>query len=76
MSKTYYGIAEATFKLRYAYHRKSANHEKYKNDTELSNKHWRMIDLTKTQATNNKFWEVTSLIMLLQNGVTYVYMTN
>ena len=52
MSKTYYGIAEATFKLRYAYHLKSANHEKYKNDTELSNKHWRMTDLNKN--TSNK----------------------
>lgn len=42
MSKTNYGIAEATFKLRYANHHKSVNHEKHKCDTELSNEYWRM----------------------------------
>ena len=33
--KYYIGLCETTFKLRYANHKKSLNHEKYKNNTEL-----------------------------------------
>ena len=36
-TKIYYGISETKFKTRYSNHKKSFNHEKYKNDTQLSN---------------------------------------
>ena len=35
--KIYYGISETKFKPRYSNHKKSFNHEKHKNDTQLSN---------------------------------------
>ena len=40
--KTYYGISETAFKLRYANHTKSFNTERYKNDTELSKEVWKI----------------------------------
>ena len=43
--KTYYGTSEDTFKTRYANHKKSFNHIKYKNETELSNEFWRLKEL-------------------------------
>ena len=36
-TKIYYGISETRFKTRYSNHKKSFNHEKHKNDTQLSN---------------------------------------
>ena len=36
-TKIYYGISETKFKTRYSNHKKSFNHEKHKNDTQLSN---------------------------------------
>ena len=35
--KIYYGISETKFKPRYSNHKKSFNHEKHKNDTQISN---------------------------------------
>ena len=35
--KIYYGISETKFKPRYSNHKKSFNHEKHKNHTQLSN---------------------------------------
>ena len=41
-TKIYYGISETKFKTRYSNHKKSCNHEKHKNDTQLSNKLWKI----------------------------------
>ena len=43
--KVYYGTSEGTFKLRYANHKKSFNHEIYRTDTELSKEYWRLKEL-------------------------------
>ena len=43
-TKIYYGISEKKFKTRYPNHKKSSNHEKYKNDTQLSNGLWKIKD--------------------------------
>jgi len=40
----YIGISEGTFKKRYANHKKSFAHEKYRNETELSNLYWQLKD--------------------------------
>ena len=40
--KTYIGISEGTFKTRFANHKKSFNHEKYREETELSKEYWQM----------------------------------
>ena len=42
IKKTYLGITEGTFKKRYANHKKSFNHPKYRNETELSKDFWRI----------------------------------
>ena len=39
-TKIYYGISETKFKTRFSNHKKSFNHEKHKNDTQLSNELW------------------------------------
>ena len=39
--KIYIGLAETTFKKRFANHKKSFNHEKYENETELSKEYWK-----------------------------------
>ena len=36
------GLCETTFKLRYANHKKSFSHEKYRNSTELSKEYWKI----------------------------------
>ena len=41
-TKIYYGISETKFKTRYSNHKKSFNHEKHKNDTQLSNELWKI----------------------------------
>ena len=41
-TKIYYGISETKFKTRYSNHKKSFNHEKHKNDTQLSNELWKV----------------------------------
>ena len=41
-TKIYYGISEAKFKTRYSNHKKSFNHEKQKNDTQLSDDLWKI----------------------------------
>ena len=42
--QTYIGISETTFKKRYANHKKSFNHEKYRQNTELSKHVWFIKD--------------------------------
>ena len=39
-TKIYHGISETKFKTRFSNHKKSFNHEKHKNDTQLSNELW------------------------------------
>ena len=39
--KIFYGISETKLKTRYSNHKKSFNHEKYKNDTQLSDELWK-----------------------------------
>ena len=46
-NKIYYGTSETIFKKQYANHKKSFNHQQYKNDTELSNEYWRMKNENK-----------------------------
>ena len=41
-TKIYYDISETKFKTRYSNHKKSFNHEKHKNDTQLSNELWKL----------------------------------
>ena len=41
-NRRYLGICESSFKLRYANHKKSFSHEKYKHETELSKEYWRL----------------------------------
>ena len=38
--KIYYGKSETKFKTRFPNHKKSFNHKKHKNDTQLSNEIW------------------------------------
>ena len=40
--KIYYGISETKFKTRYLNHKKSFNHDKPKNDMQLSNELWKI----------------------------------
>ena len=40
--KKYIGLCETSFKKRYANHKKSFNHERYKNSTMLSTEFWRL----------------------------------
>ena len=42
--KIYKGVCSTSFKYRYANHKKSFNHEKYKKDTELSKEVWELKD--------------------------------
>ena len=41
-TKIYYGISETKFKTRYSDYKKSFNHEKHKNDTQLSIELWKV----------------------------------
>ena len=52
-AKAYIGICATTFKPRYANHKKSFNHEKYKFSTELSNEYWKLK--VSDQQPNVKF---------------------
>ena len=54
-TKVYYGICDATFKLRYANHKKSFSHRNHKLDTEISNKFWRIKD---NKHNANITWEI------------------
>ena len=45
--KRYMGICATTFKLRYANHKKSFNHEIYKTNSELSAEIWRLKNMGK-----------------------------
>ena len=40
--KIYIGLCEESFKKRYANHKKSFNHSRYENDTELSKEYWKL----------------------------------
>ena len=40
--KKYIGLCETSFKKRYTNHKKSFNHERYKNSTTLSTEFWRL----------------------------------
>ena len=42
ITKTYIGLCEESFKKRYANHKKSFNHSRYENDTELSKEYWKL----------------------------------
>ena len=53
--RSYFGISEGAFKLRYANHKKSFTHEKYKNETELSKEFWSI----KNKGKNPKLtWKI------------------
>ena len=54
-NKTYIGISETKFKLRYANHKKSFNHTKYKNDSELSVEYWKLKEIN---ANPNKTFSI------------------
>ena len=50
-----YGICRTTFKLRYAYHKKSFNHRHRKSDTELSNEFWK---IKNNKRSANMSWDI------------------
>ena len=54
-NKIYYGISETKFKSRNANHRKSFKNRKYKTDTELSNKIWKLKEQNKNVDIS---WEI------------------
>ena len=47
-TRTYKGITERTFKERYKEHKKTFNHRKYENDTELSKEIWKIKNVGGT----------------------------
>ena len=53
--KAYVGASGTSFKLRYANHKKSFNHEKYENETELSKEVWK---LKKNGNNANVSWKI------------------
>ena len=46
--KHYIGLCHTTFKMRYANHKKSFSHVKYKSNTELSNEYWKIKNMHGT----------------------------
>ena len=54
--KCYLGSCEATFKDRFGNHKKSFNHLKHKNDTELSKEFW---EIKKRNGTPKITWKIT-----------------
>lgn len=46
--RKYLGICETTFKLRYANHKKSFNHQKYQHNTCLSTEYWKIKNENQT----------------------------
>ena len=46
-AKKYIGLAETSFKVRYANHKTSFHNEKYRNSTELSKHLWNLCDTHK-----------------------------
>ena len=72
--KEYIGLCETTFKKRYANHKKSFNHEKYKNSTTLSTEFWRL----KTNDCNPLIsWKIirTAPAFSLESGKCYLCLT-
>ena len=53
--KFYKGISEHPFKLRYGNHKKSFNHEIYKNDSELSKEYW---EVRKKGGNPKVMWKI------------------
>ena len=53
--RSYYGVCEIAFKLKYTNHKKMFNNIKYQTDTELSNEYWNIISANKT---SNVSWEI------------------
>ena len=51
-NKIYHGISETRFKLRYANHQKSFKNRKFKTDTVLYNKIWKVKEKTKNVDTS------------------------
>ena len=69
--KEYIGLCETTFKKRYANHKKSFYHEKYKNSTTLSTEFWRL----KTNDCNPLIlWKIirTAPAFSLESGKCYL----
>ena len=53
--RSYYGVCEIAFKLKYANRKKMFNNIKYQTDTELSNEYW---NITSANKTSNVSWEI------------------
>ena len=53
--KINYCISETKFKTRYSNHRNSFNHEKHKNDTQLSNELW---NIKASKEEPDLVWEI------------------
>ena len=60
--KTYIGASETKFKQRYANHKKSFNHERYKNETELSVEFWKLKNLNANPTVKFEIYKKTSKI--------------
>ena len=62
----YIGLAETTFKKRFSNHKKSFNHERYENETELSKQYWKFKRQKKkpnriVENRQTNWWIPTSL---------------
>ena len=53
--KHYIGLCHTTFKMRYANHKKSFSHIKYKSNTELANEYWKIKNMHGTPTIT---WEI------------------
>ena len=58
--KCYLGSCEAAFKDRFGNHRKSLNHVKHKNDTELSKEFW---EIKKRNGTPKITWKIIRICL-------------
>ena len=65
--KYYIGLCETSFKLRYANHKKSFIHEKYKENTELSKEFWSIKQQLGTPALT---WKILKNVHKTNNNAT------
>ena len=70
--KCYLGSCETTFKDRFENHKKSLNHVKHKNDTELSKEFWEIKKRNRTPKITSKITEYAVLAIQTVNAAFYV----
>ena len=70
--KCYLGSCETTFKYRFGNHKKSFNHLKHKNDTELSKEFWESKSAMEHQKLHGKLSEHVPLTTQTVSPAFYV----